>query len=344
MTTANNIYAQRFMGNPDHLSTTASGVIDTYVSQGYQIINKWNYTRINGRYPCYTWQTFIRQDLFVYDDMYFYNAYEIFVPKNDKNPINYYAVVVRYYLIKTSGYVYVKQMVYKNNESVIDKSDNFLREYCRIPSEVNFKVMYGNLAALTIYNYNPLFCNFTNAIWKQEQDDLVSKYNSESVGSQKEIYKQTFKELTGQDIDNPKQFTRLETTQGFLDRNKIYAASEATINADQDVFDMLDYTKPGNDPVITPPPVYNDPDTGSTTYYNETPNNQIIDDSTGMTSYVNQPSEQDDSSDTGFSNNIILQFHADNYFRGIRTPMEKKESICDREEVIIVNRYLCNIV
>lgn len=209
----NTIYGRYRDDTPDAvLSKVASNLLVTQEEQGYRIINTKDFppnTVPESKYACYDF-TYSMSKYMIFHDIFFQLAFE----KYDDLRKTYKAIV-RHFLIKTEGSIWVKQYVYNYPRSIFTLSDqdraNYTKELLKLPGYDEFDTYYSSVYALkTKVNSLPLPCDIGigSGCFKSEFDYYLKRYNdlssfgnmSPQVVQDKQDVINAFYYLTGEDI------------------------------------------------------------------------------------------------------------------------------------------------
>lgn len=167
------------------ISKIASNVLVTQEQLGYKIINTQSFPKgtipeLPNGYACYDAnQSF--DNFLLFNDAYFPLAFE----KYDDIKKTYKAVV-RWFLLKTDGSIFVKQLIYYYPRSIFTLSDSDRRAYIKkllqIPNLNDIDLYYSSIYALKTTSPSlPFPCDFSmNAgCFKSELDYYLRRYNEE---------------------------------------------------------------------------------------------------------------------------------------------------------------------
>lgn len=266
------------------LSKTASNLMVTYEQQGYQIINTKDFypnTVPESKYACYDASSL--DNFLLYQDAFFQLAFEKY---DDLHKV--YKGIVRHFLVKTDGSVWIKQVVFAYPRSIFTLSDSDRAAYTKLllalPSYNDFTTYYSSIYALRFVSPSlPIPCTFAigSGCFASELDYYLTRYNQESgfgnipqVVNDRQDLINGFYYLAGEDLTsigypissnylyNNRLFTKPYSTgeAPFLHGNSMlhYIADNQTIKNSQTFWDTqssVEYHEPPS--VIQPPSVNN---------------------------------------------------------------------------------------
>lgn len=165
------------------LSKTASNLMVTYEQQGYQIINTKDFypnTVPESKYACYDASSL--ENFLLYHDAFFQLAFEKY---DDLHKV--YKGIVRHFLVKTDGSVWIKQVVFAYPRSIFTLSDTDRAQYTKLllalPSYNDFTTYYSSIYALRFASPSlPIPCTFAigSGCFASELNYFLTRYNQES--------------------------------------------------------------------------------------------------------------------------------------------------------------------
>ena len=165
------------------LSKTASNLLNTYEQQGYKIINTKDFypnTIPESKYACY--DTTSLENFLLYHDAFFQLAFEKY---DDLHQI--YKAIVRHFLVKVDGSVWVKQIIFAYPRSIFTLSDSDRAQYTKLllalPSYNDFTTYYSSIYALRFTSPSlPIPCTFAigSGCFVSELNYFLTRYNQES--------------------------------------------------------------------------------------------------------------------------------------------------------------------
>lgn len=165
------------------LSKTASNLMETYEQQGYRIINTKDFypnTVPESKYACYDCASL--ENFLLYHDAFFQLAFEKY---DDLHKV--YKGIVRHFLVKVDGSIWIKQVVFAYPRSIFTLSDADRASYTKLllalPSYDDFTTYYSSVYALRFASPSlPIPCTFAigSGCFASELDYYSSRYNQES--------------------------------------------------------------------------------------------------------------------------------------------------------------------
>lgn len=173
------------------LSKTASNLLVSFEQQGYQIINTKDFypnTIPESKYACYDAQSL--KNFLLYHDAYFQLAFEKY---DDLHKV--YKAIVRNFLLKVDGSVYIKQVVYAYPRSIFTLSDidraTYTKTLLALPGYNEFTLYYSSIYALRTTSPSlPIPCTIGigSGCFLSELEYFSSNYNRESsFGNQPQV-------------------------------------------------------------------------------------------------------------------------------------------------------------
>ncbi len=194
-------------------SSGANSLLLSYEQQGYKIINTKDFypnTSSGVKYTCYDAASL--KNYLLYQDTFF----QIAVEKYDSTQKTYKAIV-RHFLLKQDGSLYIKQIVFAYPRSIFTLSDqdraNYTKTLLALPSYNDFNTYYSSIYALkTSWPSLPIPCSLGigSGCFVSELNFYMQKYNEESdfgsstyvpsVANDRQDLINGFYYLTGQDI------------------------------------------------------------------------------------------------------------------------------------------------
>ena len=180
----NTIRARYNDDTPDAiLSKQASNLLVSFEDQGYKILNTKDFypnTIPESKYACYDASSLA--SFLLYQDTFFQLAFEKF---DDIQRI--YKAIVRHFLLKVDGSVWIKQVVFAYPRSIFTLSDSDRATYTKtllaLPGYNEFTTYYSSIYALkTAYPSLPMPCTLGigSGCFISELKFYVNKYNEES--------------------------------------------------------------------------------------------------------------------------------------------------------------------
>lgn len=180
----NTIRARYNDDTPDAiLSKQASNLLVSFEDQGYKILNTKDFypnTIPESKYACYDASSLA--SFLLYEDTFFQLAFEKF---DDIQRV--YKAIVRHFLLKVDGSVWIKQVVFAYPRSIFTLSDSDRATYTKtllaLPSYNEFTTYYSSIYALkTAYPSLPIPCTIaiSSGCFISELKFYVNKYNEES--------------------------------------------------------------------------------------------------------------------------------------------------------------------
>ena len=293
----NNTILARYHDDTDDaiLSKTASNLMVTYEQQGYQIINTKDFypnTIPESKYACYDASSL--ENFLLYHDAFFQLAFEKY---DDLHKV--YKGIVRHFLVKVDGSVWIKQVVFAYPRSIFTLSDSDRAAYTKLllalPGYDEFTTYYSSIYALRFTSPSlPIPCTFAigSGCFASELNYYLTRYNQESgfgnvpqVVNDRQDLINGFYYLAGEDLTsigyplssnylyNNRLFTKPYSTGDapFLHGNSMlhYIADNQTIKNSQTFWDTqssVEYHEPPS--VVQQPPSGNGSGQVSTTTQN----------------------------------------------------------------------------
>lgn len=181
----NNTILARYNGDTvgAPLSKTASNLLVSFEEQGYKIINTKDFypNTVSGqKYACY--DSYSLSNFLLYHDTYFQLAFEKFF---DIEKV--YKAIVRNFLLKVDGSIWVKQIVYAYPRSIFTLSDSDRAAYTKQiliqPKYDEFVTYYSSIYALTTTSPSlPMPCTLGigSGCFVSELQYFSERYNKES--------------------------------------------------------------------------------------------------------------------------------------------------------------------
>lgn len=255
------------------LSKTASNLMVTYEQQGYQIINTKDFypnTVPESKYACYDCASL--ENFLLYHDAFFQLAFEKY---DDLHKV--YKAIVRHFLVKIDGSVWIKQIVFAYPRSIFTLSDADRASYTKLllalPSYDDFTTYYSSVYALRFTSPSlPIPCTFAigSGCFASELNYYLTRFNQESgfgnvpqVVNDRQDLINGFYYLAGEDLTsiayplssnylyNNRLFTKPYSTgdSPFLHGNNMlhYIADNQTIKNNQTFWDTqssVEYHEP----------------------------------------------------------------------------------------------------
>lgn len=220
------------------LSKEASNLLVSFEQQGYKIINTKDFypnTIPESKYACY--DAISLKNLLLYDDTFFQLAFEKY---DDLHKV--YKAIVRHFLLKKDGSVWIKQIVYAYPRSIFTLSDTDRASYTKtllaLPSYNDFTTYYSSIYALRTTSPSlPIPCDVAigSGCFVSELNYYLDKYNQESNFGSGNLLPDSIKNdmqdlangffyLTGQDITT----IAYPASNNYIYNNKMYNKEYAT--------------------------------------------------------------------------------------------------------------------
>ena len=262
------------------LSKTSSNLLTTYEQQGYKIINTKDFypnTIPESKYACY--DTSSLENFLLYHDAFFQLAFEKY---DDLQKV--YKAIVRHFLVKVDGSIWIKQVVFAYPRSIFTLSDADRASYTKLllalPSYDDFTTYYSSVYALRFTSPSlPIPCTFAigSGCFASELNYYSSRYNQESgfgnvpqVVNDRQDLINGFYYLAGEDLTsiaypvspnyiyNNRLFTKPYSTGDapFLHGNGMlhYVADNQTIKNSQTFWDTQSSSQYHEPPSVIQPP------------------------------------------------------------------------------------------
>lgn len=213
------------------LSKGASELLVSFEQQGYKLINTKDFypnTVQESKYACY--DAISLKNFLLYSDAYFQLAFEKY---DDIQKI--YKAIVRHFLVKVDGSVWIKQVVFAYPRSIFTLSDadraSYTKTLLALPGYNEFTTYYSAIYALkTTWPSLPIPCDFAigAGCFVSELNYYLGRYNDESqfgssnlapsVANDRQDLINGFYYLSGEDLTS----IGYPVSSNYIYNNKLY--------------------------------------------------------------------------------------------------------------------------